>query len=121
MDRLAAALRKGSQGEATATTTAAAATTATERSAGALPEGERAAKVRAPAEVRGEIKSREEKGEASKKRLKRNDAGMLSTLDAEECGDGSLRIISPSTVSDPAQVKDLLWTHGAKCVCWQRN
>ena len=121
MDRLAeAALRKESQEEATATTTAAAATTATttatKRSADALPEGERTAKVRAPVEVRGEIRSREEKGEASEKRLKRNDVGMLSTFDAEECGDGSLRIISPSTVSDPAQVKELLWTQGSKCV-----
>jgi len=121
MDRLAeAALRKESQEEATATTTAAAATTATttatKRSADALPEGERTAKVRAPTEVRGEIRSREETGEASEKRLKRNDVGMLSTFDAEECGGGSLRIISPSTVSDPAQVKELLWTQGSTCV-----
>ena len=71
--------------------------------------------------MRGEVTSREETGEASEKRLKRNDVGMLSTFDAEECGDGSLRIISPSTVSDPAQVKELLWTQGSKCVCWQRS
>ena len=121
MDRLAeAALRKESQEEATATTTAAAATTATttatKRSADALPEGERTAKVRAPAEARGETRSREETGEASEKRLKRNDVGMLSTFDAEECGDGSLRTIPPSTVSDPAQVKELLWTQGSTCV-----
>ena len=121
MDRLAeAALRKESQEEATATTTAAAAatatTTATKRSADALPEGERTAKVRTPAEVRGEVRSREEQGEASEKRLKRNDVGMLSTFDVEECGDGSLRIISPSTVPDPTQVNELLWTQGSTCV-----
>ena len=72
--------------------------------------------MRAPAEVRGEVRSREETGETSEKRLKRNDVGMLSTFDAVECGDGSLRIISPSTVSDPAQVKELLWTQWSKCV-----
>ena len=71
--------------------------------------------MRAPVEVRGEVRSGEETGEASEKRLKRNDVGMLSTFDAEECGDGSLRIISPSTVSDPAQVKELPWTQGPKC------
>ena len=71
--------------------------------------------MRTPAEVRGEIRSREEQGEASDKRLKRNDVGMLSTFDAEECGDGSLRIISPSTVSDPTQIKELLWTQGSTC------
>ena len=121
MDRLAeAALRKESQEEATATTTAAAATTATttatKRSADALPEGERTAKVPTPAQVKGEIRSREEQCEAPEKRLKRTEVGMLSTFDAEECGDGSLRIISPSpsTVSDPAQVKELLWSQGAK-------
>ena len=111
MDRLAeAALRKELQEEATATTAATAATTATttatKRSADALPEGDRTAKVRTPAEVGGEIRSREVQGEASEKRLKRTDVGMLSTFDAEECGDGSLRIISPSTVSDPARVKE---------------
>ena len=121
MDRSAeAALRKESQEEATATTTAAAATTATttatKRSADALPEGERTAKVRAPAEVRGEDRSHAEAGETSEKRLKRNGVGMFGTIDAEECGDGNLRIISPSTVSDPAQVKELLWTQGSNCV-----
>ena len=70
MDRLAeAVLRKEAQEETTATTTAAAAatatTTATKRSADALPEGERTAKVPTLAEVRGEIRSREEQGEAS--------------------------------------------------------
>jgi len=121
MDRLAeAALRKEAQEETTATTTAAAAatatTTATKRSADALPEGERTAKVPTPAEVRGEIRSREEQGEASEKRLKRNDVGMLSTFDAEEYSSDSLRIISPTTVSDPTQVKELLRTQGTTCV-----
>ena len=112
MDRLAeSALRKESQEEATATTTAAAAatatTTATKRSADALPEGERTAKVRTPAEVRGEVRPREELRESSEKRLKRGDASMLSlSRDCrEECGDDSLRIISPSTVSDPIQAR----------------
>ena len=98
------------------TAVATATTTATKRSADALPEGERTAKVRTPVEVRGEIRSREETGEASEKRLKRNDVGMLSAFDAEECGDGSFRIISPSTVSDSAEVKELLWTQGSTCV-----
>ena len=85
MDRLAeAALRKESQEEATATTTAAAAatatTTATERSADALPEGERTAKVRTPVEVRGEVRSREEQGEASEKLLKRMTLACLVRL-----------------------------------------
>ena len=117
MDRLAeAALRKEAHEETTATTTAAAATTATKRSADAVPEGERTAKVPTPAEVRGEIRSRAGQGEAPEKRLKRNEVGMLSTFDAEEYCSGSLRVISPTTVSDPTQVKDLLWTQGSKCV-----
>ena len=125
MDRLAeAALRKEAQEETTATTTAAAAataaTTATNISADALPEGERTAKVRTLAEVRGEIRSREEQGEASEKRFKRNDVGMLSTFDAEEQRSGSLRAISPTIVSDPMQVKELLWAQGSKCVFGNR-
>ena len=119
MDRLAeAALQKEAQEETTATTTAAAAatTTATKRSADAVPEGERTAKVPTPAEVRGKIRSREEQGEAPGERLKRNEVGMLSTFDAEEQRSGSLRAISPTTVSDPEQVKDLLGTLGSKCV-----
>jgi len=41
---------------------------------------------------------------------------MLSTFDAEEYSSGSLRIISPTTVSDPTRVKELLWTQGSTCV-----
>jgi len=110
MDRLAeAALRKEAQEETTATTTAAAAaatTTATKRSADAVPEGERTAKVPTPAEVRGEIRSREEQSDAPEKRLKRNEVGMLSTVDAEEHCSGSLIMISPTTISDPMQAKE---------------
>ena len=124
MDRLAeAALRNEAQEEKTTNTTAAAATTttattttATKRSADAVPEGEHTAKVPTPAEARGEIRSREEQGGASEKRLKRNEVVMLSTFEAEEYCSGSLRVISPTTISDPMQVKELLWTQGSKCV-----
>ena len=73
MDRLEeAALRKEAQEETTATTTAAAAatatTTATQRSVDALPDGERTAKVPTLAEVRGEIRSREEQSDAPEKK-----------------------------------------------------
>ena len=74
--------------------------------------------MRTPAEVRGEVRPREELGESSEKRLKRDDVGMLSLSREcrEECGGGSLRIISPSIVSDPIQVRELLWTQGSKFV-----
>ena len=114
-----AARRKESQEETTATTTAAAATattTATKRSADTVPEGERVSKVFTPAEVRGEVREREKEGEAPEKRLKRNEVGMLSTFDAEEQCSGSLKVISPTTVFDAEQVKDLLWTQGLE-VC----
>ena len=40
----------------------------------------------------------------------------LSRECREECGDGGLRIISLSTVLDPIQVRELLWTQGSKRV-----
>ena len=101
MDRLAeAALRKDAQEDTTEATT-----TSTKRPADTVPEGERASKVPTPAEARGNVRAREEECEAPEQRLKRNAVGMLSTLDAEEQCSGSLRVISPTTVSDPEQVQ----------------
>ena len=83
MDRLAgAALRKEAQEEKTTNTTAAAAATtmATKRSADAVPEGERTAKVPTPAEVRGETRLREGQGEAPEKRLTGTNLACLVRL-----------------------------------------
>ena len=93
MERLAeAALRKDSEKvEATATTTATnsgipgghATAAATKRSADMVPEGERVSKVPTPAEVRGEVREREEEVDAPEKRLRRNEVGMISALVVE--------------------------------------
>ena len=115
--------------EATATTTATnsgipgghATATTTKRPADTVPEGERVSKVPTPAEVRGEVRVRGEEGKAPEKRLKRNEVGMLSTFDAGEYCSGNLSVISPTTISDPMQVKELLWTRGSTCVFGYRT
>ena len=110
--------------EATATTTATnsgipggpAAAAATKRSAEKVPEGERISKAPALAEMRGEVREREEEADAPEKRLRRNDVGMISTLNAEDQVSGNLRVISPTTVCSIEHVKELLWTQVSKCV-----
>ena len=126
MERLAeAALRKESEKvEATATTTATnscipggpAAAAATKRSADKVPEGERVSKGPTPAEVRGEVREREEEADAPEKRLRRNEVGMISALNADDQCSENLRVISPTTVCSIERVKELVWTRGSRCV-----
>ena len=126
MERLAeAALRKESEKvEVTATTTATnsgipggpAAAAATKRSAGKVPEEERVSKAPTPAEMRGEVREREEEADAPEKKLRRNEVGMISILNEEYQVSGNLRVISPTTVCSIEHVRELLWTRGSRCV-----
>ena len=125
MERLAeAALRKESEKvEATATTTATnsgipgghATAATTKRSADTVPEGERVSKVPTPAQVRGEVREREEEVGSPEKRLRRNEVGMISALNAGTQCSGNLRVISPTTVCSIERVKELLRTQGSRC------